>query len=153
MYLISACLVGINCRYNGKSTFNFILKKLIEDGKAIAVCPEVLAGLTTPRESCEIKKNMKGTFVVSKSGTDYSKVFHNAAIETLNLCKTHDISTAILQSRSPSCGYGTIYNGEFNGKLIQGNGITADLLHKNGIKILTDENWSDELIENELSDY
>lgn len=141
MYLVSSCLVGINCRYNGRSTLNLELKKLIEKGKAIAVCPEVLIGLPTPRESCEIQIKSGIPFVISKSGKDFTHLFKNAATETFNICKKKNISKAILQSRSPSCGYGKVYDGNFEGKLIVGNGLTADLLGKNGIEIFTDENW------------
>ncbi len=143
MYLISSCLVGINCRYNGTSTLDFDLKKLIEEGKAIAVCPETLVGLSIPRESCEIQIKSGKPIVVGKSGKDYTPLFKKAAIETLKICKEKNIDKAILQSRSPSCGFGKIYNGSFEGKLIKGNGLTADLLSKNGIEISTNENWSD----------
>ena len=141
MYLISSCLVGVNCRYNGTSTLNLKLKKMIEEGKAIAVCPEILVGLPTPRESCEIQIKSGVRFVISKSGKDYTQLFKKAAVETLEICKSQNISKAILQSRSPSCGYGKVYDGNFKGEIIEGNGLTADLLSKNGIEIFTDENW------------
>lgn len=142
MYLISSCLVGINCRYNGTSTLNLALKKMIEEGKAIAVCPEVLAGLPTPRESCEIQNIAERCRVISKSGKDYTNAFVEAAKATLNICISQNISNAILQSRSPSCGFGEIYDGNFSGKLTIGNGLTAELLFKNGIKIFTDEKFT-----------
>ena len=141
MYIISACLVGINCRYNGTSTLNSALKKMIDDGIAIAVCPEVMAGLPTPRESCEIQFILGEQRVISKSGKDYTKAFNFGAEETLKICLSKHILKAILQSRSPSCGFGKIYNGCFDGKLIPGNGITPELLHKNGIAIFTEDNF------------
>ncbi len=146
MYLISSCLVGINCRYNGTSTLDPELKKMIDKGKAIAVCPEILMGLPIPRESCEIQIKSGMPVVIGKSGKDYTVLFKSAASKTLEICKENNIRKAILQSRSPSCGYGKIYDGSFEGNLIEGNGMTADLLSKNGIEILTDENWSDKLI-------
>ncbi len=144
MYLISSCLVGVNCRYNGTSSLNMQLKKMIDEGQAIAVCPEVLAGLSTPREPCEIQIKSGVPCVISKSGKDYTKLFEKGAIEMLQICKKHAITKAILQSRSPSCGYGKVYDGTFNGQLIIGNGLTADLLDKNGIEIFTEATWSDQ---------
>ncbi len=144
MYLISSCLVGVNCRYNGTSSLNKQLKKMIDEGQAIAVCPDVLAGLSTPREPCEIQIKSGVPCVISKSGKDNTKLFEKGAIETLQICKKHAITKAILQSRSPSCGYGKVYDGTFNGQLIIGNGLTADLLDKNGIEIFTEATWSDQ---------
>jgi len=143
MYLISSCLVGINCRYNQTSTLNSKLKQMVDQGMAIAVCPEVMAGMATPRTSCEIQTQLGVIKVVDKSGHDYTHLFTEAAQKTLEICKSNNIKTAILQSRSPSCGYGKIYDGSFTGKLVDGNGITAQLLHNNGIEIFTDQNCSD----------
>jgi len=143
MYLISACLVGVNCRYNGKNALDERLVELIESGKAIAVCPEVLGDLPIPREPCEIiKTGDKTQKVISESGKDYTKNYLKGAAKTLEICKIIGIEKAILQSRSPSCGYGKIYDGTFKGKLIEGNGVTAELLDKNGIKVFNEENWS-----------
>ncbi len=144
MYIISSCLVGINCRYNATSTLDLELKKLIDEGKAIALCPELLAGLPTPRPPCEIQIESGVTVVKSKAGEDFTDMFKKAGEETLKVCKNKNINKAILQSRSPSCGYGKIYDGSFEGNLIKGNGLTADLLSKNGIEIFTDENWSNQ---------
>ncbi|MCG6191163.1 DUF523 domain-containing protein [Maribellus maritimus] len=141
MYLISSCLVGVNCRYNGTSTSDASLIKLIEGGKAISVCPEVLAGLPIPRESCEIITEFQSVKVKSKSGSDFTKEFKTGATKVLDICKQRKITTAILQSRSPSCGFGKIYSGKFDGKLVEGNGLTADLLFKNNIKIYNESNW------------
>lgn len=141
MYLISSCLVGVSCRYNGTCTLNLDLKKMVDEGNAIAVCPEILAGMSTPRESCEIQRSNGKTMVVSKSGSDCTHLFEKAAIETLKICKTRNIQKAVLQSRSPSCGFGKIYDGTFSGRIIKGNGLTADLLCNNGIEIFTDENF------------
>lgn len=141
MYLISSCLVGVNCRYNSSSICDASLKKLIDEGKAVSVCPEVLAGLRTPRESCEIIAESTSVKVKSKTGSDFTKEFKSGASKVLEICQQLKITTAILQSRSPSCGFGKIYSGEFDGKLIEGNGLTADLLFKNNIKIYNESNW------------
>jgi uncharacterized protein YbbK (DUF523 family) len=141
MYLISSCLIGVNCRYNGTSINDASLKKLIDEGKAISACPEVLAGLPTPRESCEIITESTNVKVKSKVGSDFTKEYELGASIILDICKQHKVTTAILQSRSPSCGFGKIYSGKFDGKLVKGNGITADILFKNKIKIYNELNW------------
>lgn len=139
VYLISSCLVGINCKYNGSNTCNEKLHTLMLSGQAIPVCPEVLGGLSIPREPCEIV----GEKVAGKSGQDYTRQFQDGADKTLQICRTLGISIAILQSRSPSCGYGKIYDGTFSGSFVEGNGITADLLSKNGILVYTESNWNE----------
>lgn len=142
MILISSCLVGINCRYNATSSRHLNLEQMIRNGKAIAVCPELLAGLPTPRPSCEIVITENSTKkVLDKNGNDYTKAFTEAAEKTLAICKIANIHKAILQSRSPSCGCGKIYDGEFSGKLVDGYGLTADLLKNNGIEVVNEENF------------
>lgn len=143
MYLISSCLIGINCRYNETSTLDLKLKEMVEKGTAIAVCPEIIAGMPTPRESCELQMKSGIIKVVGKSGQDYTHLFNKAAKETLDICKNRNVKKAILQIRSPSCGYGKIYDGNFTGRLIEGNGLTAELLQNNGIEIFTNENWTE----------
>lgn len=144
MYIVSACIVGINCRYNGTSSHNLDLQKMIDEGLAIAVCPELLVGLPIPRESCEIQVKLGKRIVVGESGSDYTKLFEKAAVETLKICKTKNIRKAILQERSPSCGYGKVYDGTFEGGMIKANGLTADLLSKNGVEVFNDKNWKAE---------
>lgn len=146
MYLVSACLVGVNCRYDGKDSKNDKILKFIKNNKCILICPEQLGGLSTPRfpaEIVEIKNNRK--IVKNNKGIDVTDEFYKGAYETLKIAKLYDIKTAILKSRSPSCGYGKIYDGSFSGNLIEGKGITAELLESNGIKIYTEEDI-DELL-------
>jgi uncharacterized protein YbbK (DUF523 family) len=139
MYLISACLAGINCRYDGKNSENELIMKLVKEEKAILVCPEELGGLPTPRPSCEIVADRDGIKKVkTKSSEDKTKEFLKGAEEALKLAKEHNIKTAILKAKSPSCGVNKIYDGSFSGKLIEGNGLTADLLIKNGIEVITE---------------
>ncbi|WP_018248767.1 DUF523 domain-containing protein [Orenia marismortui] len=139
MYLVSACLAGINCRYNGGNSKNLSVSKLVKEGKALPVCPEVLGGLKTPRSSCEIIiDESKNKRVISKDGRDFSKEFIVGAEKTLEIAQIIGAEVAILQSRSPSCGYGLIYDGNFSGELIKGNGLTADLLIKNDIIVYSD---------------
>jgi len=133
--LCSACLLGIKCRYDGKDKLN---KKVIELSKKkilIPVCPEQLGGLSTPREPAE----QKGKRVITKSGKDVTQNFKKGAKEVLKLAKLFGSKEAILKQKSPSCGFGKIYDGSFSGQLIKGNGVTAALLKRNKIKIITEE--------------
>jgi uncharacterized protein YbbK (DUF523 family) len=139
LYLVSACLAGVNCRYDGSNTLNKKVAQLVQEGKAIAICPEVIAGLNTPRACCEMVKDQEGhKKIVSTEGEDFTKEFIDVAIKTLEIIKVLGIKKAILQSRSPSCGYGRIYDGTFNGTLKKGNGLVVELLIENGIKIYTE---------------
>jgi len=127
--------LGIKCRYDGKDKLN---KKVIELSKKkilIPVCPEQLGGLSTPREPAE----QKGKRVITKSGKDVTQNFKKGAKEVLKLAKLFGIKEAILKQKSPSCGFGKIYDGSFSGQLIKGNGVTAALLKRNKIKIITEE--------------
>lgn len=137
MMIISACLIGINCKYNGKNNLCEDLKKLVDEGKAFPICPEQLGGLSTPRISAEIKKNAKNsTKIITKNGDDVTQEFFLGAERALKIAKILNTEVAILKSKSPSCGYGKIYDGNFSGNLIEGNGITAELFMKNGIKVI-----------------
>ena len=142
-YIISSCLVGVKCRYNGTCSTTINLNEMIESGEGIPVCPEVIAGLPIPREPVEIQKKEDGIQVTSKAGNDYTQQFLASADEVLKICKENNITKAILQARSPSCGFGKIYDGTFSGKLIDGNGVVADKLHQNGIEVITGEQYSD----------
>lgn len=142
MILVSSCLAGINCKYNGKNNLVPLIKKLVDEGRAIPICPEQLGGLFTPRVPAEITKDKAGNiFVLTKDGRDVTKEYILGAERALAIAKALKINTAILQSRSPSCGCGVIYDGTFTKHLIDGNGITAELFIKNGIKVFSDENY------------
>jgi len=117
------------------------LEALVKEGKAVACCPELLAKLPIPREPCEITKCNGVLSVVGKSGKDYTQAFNDGAMKTLSICRLAGVDKAILQSRSPSCGFGKIYDGTFSGRLISGNGLTADLLSYNGIEVYTEDDW------------
>lgn len=139
MYLISACLAGINCRYDGKDNFIKEVQRLVKEGKAMLVCPEQLGGMTTPREPAEIVKDKEGNIrVVNEKGEDVTTEFLKGAEETLKIAEMVGAKAAILKARSPSCGFGQIYDGSFSGKIKEGNGLTADLLNKKGIKIYSE---------------
>lgn len=139
--LISACLLGMSCRYNGEGQIMPGTDKLMEKHHLVPICPEIYGGLSTPREPSEIKNGR----VISKSGNDLTEYFERGAEEILALAKLYHCKYAILKERSPSCGYKEIYDGTFSGKIINGNGILAALLLKNGIVII-DETETDKLI-------
>ncbi|MTI68218.1 MAG: DUF523 domain-containing protein [Firmicutes bacterium] len=141
MFIVSACLVGTNCKYNGGNNFNKKIYDLVQQGKAILVCPEQLGGLTTPRDKCEIIKfREKDKKVVTERGKDVTEEFLKGADETLKIAKAIKADFAILKSNSPSCGLGYIYDGTFNNNLVKGNGITAEKLINNGIRVYNEKN-------------
>ena len=135
MILVSACLAGIPCRWDGKRKPNQKIVELVKAGKAIPVCPEQLGGLTTPREPSERVNNK----VQSRNGQDVTKQFVLGSQIVLEIAREYSCTQAILKARSPSCGKGMIYDGTFKDTLIEGNGLTAELLIKNGIEVMTEE--------------
>ena len=143
MLLVSACLAGINCRYDGKNSEIIEIEKLVKDGKAIAICPEVIGGLNIPRDSCEIVMTNGEKMVVSKNNADFTEAYKEGAQKGFEIAKIIGVRTAILKSRSPSCGCGYVYDGKFSKTLISGNGIFAELLINNGIQVFTEENFKE----------
>ena len=129
MMIVSACLAGFPCRYDGKARPCAQVVELVRAGKAIPVCPEQLGGLPTPRTSCEIREGR----VVDAEGYDRTEVFRRGARAVLQIAQTYGATEALLQSRSPSCGSGWIYDGSFTKTLTAGDGVTARLLKENGI--------------------
>lgn len=136
MILVSACLVGLNCKYNGRNNYNEEIFNLVKEGKAIPICPEQLGGLSTPRPPAEIKIIDGERRVINNQDVDVTAQFEKGAEEVLKFIKKLNITKAILQPRSPSCGVGKIYSGNFDGELVDGNGILADLLLKNGVEVV-----------------
>lgn len=132
MILVSACLAGFKCKYNGEANTDMNIVELVKKGVAIPVCPEQLGGLPTPRVPSEII----GEKVFSKDGTDVTEQFEKGAHRTLEIAKLYNCTEAILKSKSPSCGFGKIYDGTFSGVLVNGDGITAKLLKENGVKVI-----------------
>ncbi len=132
MLLVSACLAGFRCRYDGKITFDESVVELVRAGKAVPICPEQMGGLPCPRSACE--RTMSGR-VVDCEGIDRTEAFEKGAYETLRIAKIYGCTYAVLKARSPSCGKGLIHDGSFSGALIQGVGVTAELLEQNGIVV------------------
>lgn len=130
--LISACLLGIRCRYDGKAKYNALIEKLMEKHHLIPICPEIYGGLSTPRDPSE----RVGDKVMGKNGQNVTDAFQKGAEETLALAKLFRCEYAILKERSPSCGHGEIYDGTFSGALMPGSGVAAELLLKNGVTVL-----------------
>lgn len=145
MYLVSACLCGVNCKYSGGNNLDEKVLQLYNRGLAIAICPEVLAGLGTPRVPHEIvggtgEDVLEGNAkVMSKDGIDNTLAFIHGAEKTLDIAKKLNIRKAVLKAKSPSCGCGEIYDGSFTGKKIKGNGVVSELLIKNGIQVTTEK--------------
>ncbi|MGQ9552115.1 MAG: DUF523 domain-containing protein [Candidatus Bathycorpusculaceae bacterium] len=135
MKICSACLMGVRCRYDGRSKPNRKVVELAKKEVLIPVCPEQLGGLSTPREPSE----RRGNRVLTKSGKDVTENFQKGAKEVLRLAKLLCIREAILAQGSPSCGCGKIYDGTFSGKIIKGDGVTAALLKRNGIRVLSED--------------
>jgi uncharacterized protein YbbK (DUF523 family) len=139
MYLVSACLAGVNCRYDGKDSMNEKVLELVNQGKAIPICPEQLGGLSTPRISCELVNQPGDRKIINKEGNDRTEEFRLGAERTLAIAKALGVKKAIMKSKSPSCGCGQIYDGTFSGTLIQGNGMAVELLLRSGIEVITEK--------------
>jgi uncharacterized protein YbbK (DUF523 family) len=134
MKLCSACLLGIDCRYDNKIKPNQKILDLATREVLIPVCPEQLGGLSTPRKPA----TQKGDRVITNDGDDVTQNFIKGAKQVLAIAKLYDIKKAILKQRSPSCGCGQIYDENFS-KVIQGDGITTRLLKENGIEVMSEE--------------
>ena len=132
--IVSACLLGVPCRYDGKSKPENDVIALKDRYELIPVCAEVLGGLPTPRVGAEIV----GDKVVRSDGVDVTYEYHKGAREVLKIAKENGCKIAILKSKSPSCGKGKIYDGTYTRTLIDGNGVLTDLLLKNNIEVYTE---------------
>jgi len=129
--LVSACLLGVECRYNGGGELHQGVYSLTEIANLIPVCPEIYGGLSTPREPAE----QVGNRIITIKGADVTEQYQKGAKEALRLATLFGCVCALLKERSPSCGRGEIYDGTFSGSLISGNGVCAALLEKNGIPV------------------
>ena len=129
--LVSACLLGHACRYDGQSKPHAGVVELLKKHTLVPICPEVQGGLPTPRSPAEIQ----GDRVVNSEGRDVTDFYLRGAQAALELAKILGADTAVLKERSPSCGSGQIHNGQFDGGLIDGWGVAARLLRDNGITV------------------
>lgn len=133
--LVSACLLGVNCKYDGENNINEKVLEYIKDKEVIPICPEIYGGLKTPRTPSEILKDK----VMTKDNIEVTKEYRKGAEETLYLAKLFNVKKALLKAKSPSCGNKEIYDGSFTKNKTKGMGITARLLKENGIEILSEE--------------
>jgi uncharacterized protein YbbK (DUF523 family) len=150
MKIVSACLAGINCRWNGKNRLNKKIKQMIDRGEVIAACPEVLGGLMTPRKPAGIYGGLgedvlsgKATVRTSKNGEDVTYNFVRGAQKFLKMAKLKGVKIAILKDKSPSCGSRKTWqlDDRFKNHMVAGNGVLAALLKKNKIKVFTEKNF------------
>lgn len=137
--MVSACLLGENCKYNGGNNRSEAVLRYVEGHEVIAVCPEVLGGLPVPRVPCEIVNGV----VTDRSGISRDAEFRKGAAIALAMAEEAQIDEAVLQSRSPSCGAKNVYDGTFTGQLVEGQGIFARLLSEREYKV-TDAEELDE---------
>ena len=132
--LVSDCLLGKNCRYKGDNRYSEKVADFIKGHTVIGVCPEQAGGLPTPRCPAE-RVNGK---VINSEGKDVTKEYLSGARAALDLAKKNSVDICIMKAGSPSCGCGYIYDGTFTGKHISGDGVTSELLKKNGFKVITE---------------
>lgn len=138
-YVVSACLAGEPCRYDGGCSPCPAVQRLIRAGQALPVCPETLGGLPTPRVPSEIR----GGRVVAKDGTDVTDAFTRGAEEALRLAQENGCTAAILKARSPSCGSGEVYDGTFTGTRVSGEGVFARMAREAGFEIWNEETFTE----------
>lgn len=131
--LVSACLLGLNCRYDGKNNYSKEIDEFLKNYEVIPICPEIMGGLPTPRIGAE----KIGSKVMTRDGRDVTKEYVKGANECLFLAQKYNIRKALLKLRSPSCGNAKIYDGTFSHTIVDGDGVTTELLKNNGIEIIS----------------
>ncbi len=150
-YIVSACLAGEACRYDGKSNECAVVRSLVAQGRAVPVCPEVLGGLPIPRIPCELQRAVQGGYaplqvrVITAQGHDATEAFVRGASMALEQARQSGCTAAIVKSRSPSCGALSVYDGSFTKKLVAGQGIWAHMLTQAGFYLYSEENLPEEL--------
>lgn len=135
MLIVSACLAGVECRYNGSPFPIPVIVNMVKKGFALPVCPEILGGFSIPRPPAEIRNGR----IVLNTGEDVTEQFLRGAQAAFSIASTIGCQKAIVKSKSPTCGCGRIYDGTFSGTLIAGDGIFTKLLKEHGIEVLTEE--------------
>lgn len=145
MIIVSSCLAGMKVRYNSTDCLDETIHQLLDNNRAVAVCPELLGGFSTPREPAEIVGGDGGAVldgtakVMDRLGNDVSEMYILGAYKTLEQARNAGASIVVLKENSPSCGSSMIYNGAFAGQKIPGEGVTAALLRRNGIEVISEE--------------
>lgn len=133
--LVSGCLLGHNCKYNGGNNLNKKVLEFLNGHEVVPICPESLGGLPIPRPPAEIVNGI----VINKEGKNVDAEFRTGAAKALEIALANKVELAILKANSPSCGSNQIYDGTFSGTKIKGNGIFVELLKKEGIKVVAEE--------------
>ena len=136
--LVSACLLGRKCKYNGGSNFHPAVAAFVADKDVVEYCPEVMAGLGIPRTPIEIVDGI----LMDRDGNNVDQLLRDAVAKALREIRELDIDCAILQSRSPTCGVNQVYDGTFSGRLIPGSGVFAQALKDAGYRVLDAEDIS-----------
>lgn len=131
--LVSSCLLGLNCRYDGGNNYSKEVEEFLKNYEVIPICPEIMGGLPTPRTPSERQADR----VINKDGKDVTEQYEKGARECLFLAQKYDVKKALLKLRSPSCGSKEIYDGTFSHTIIEGDGVTAELFKKNGIEVIS----------------
>lgn len=147
MIMVSACLMGINCKYNGENNYYAPLSTYLASHPHIIVCPETMGGLPTPRTPAEIQGGdgndvLNGRArVVTAQGDDVTDAFKSGAHACWELARLNQVKMAILKSHSPSCGSGEIYDGTFCRRRLPGDGVTTALLRRNGVRVISEKDF------------
>lgn len=143
-YVVSGCLAGLPCRYDGGSKPCEAVRRLVEEGRAVTACPESLSGLPVPRPPCEQRDGR----VIMRTGEDVTEAFERGAERAMHIVRKHGCTAAILKARSPSCGFGRIYDGSFTGATCEGEGLWARRLREAGLALYSEEALPSELVGN-----
>ncbi|MGF9700774.1 DUF523 domain-containing protein [Paenibacillus sp. MABNR03] len=150
-YLVSSCLAGVACRYNGTASLDEKIQELVAQEQAMMVCPELLGGFSTPREPAEIiggtgKDVLAGTAqVIERGGRDVTDLYIKGAYQTLEWAKRLDVTCVVLKEFSPSCGTQAIYDGNFANHKVQGEGVTSALLRQEGYEVISEIEFMEQL--------
>ena len=133
--LVSACLLGENCKYNGGNNYNPAVAEFVKDKEVLPICPEMMAGMGCPRIPIEIVDGV----LMDRDGNNVDAAMRKAVEQAMEMIRKEDIQCAVLQSRSPTCGVNQIYDGSFTGKLIEGSGVLAQALKLTGYRVVDAE--------------
>ena len=133
--LVSACLLGENCKYNGGNNYRAAVAEFVKDKEVLAICPEMMAGMGCPRTPIEIVDGV----LMDRDGNNVDAAMRKAVEDAMELIRKEDIQCAVLQSRSPTCGVNQVYDGSFSGKLVSGSGILAQALKDAGYQTIDAE--------------
>ena len=133
--LVSACLMGENCKYNGGNNYSAAVVEYVKDKEVLTICPEMMAGMGCPRTPIEIVDSV----LMDRNGNNVDAAMREAVAQAMEMIRKENIQCAILQSRSPTCGVNEIYDGSFSGKLIPGSGVLAQALKAVGYQVIDAE--------------